>query len=303
MAADRSWTAVFQSLFERGLNTFVSGGPGVGKTSFLRALAIFMRSRLTGTGAVVVVAPTGSAAKTANGVTYHSLFGFMKDYKLQSDDPAQEAARLLALDRWRPIVRRLSKVEVPLINEILMVPADNLDVMHKLLQQSRRGKPAAVIYTFGDVLQLRPPFGKMAIAGHCWPSLFGAGFAELTRVHRQGQPDFIAAIHDARFGRCTDAVQSLMDERSVTDEAYKALQYKVLHIMSRNEDVDSHNDACLRRLCADAPPTVSFAIHNVKEDPSGDRNVDPPYIGSVTPPSSIVWLPDGWSIVVGHASC
>ena len=188
MAADRSWTAVFQSLFERGLSTFVSGGPGVGKTSFLRAFSIFMRSRLTGTGAVVVVAPTGSAAKTAKGVTYHSFFGFMKDYKLQSDDPAQEAARLLALDWWRPIARRLSKVEVLLIDEISMVPADNLDVMHELLQQSRRGKPAAVIYTFGDFLQLRPPFGKMAFAGHCWPSLFGAGLVELTRVHRQGQP-------------------------------------------------------------------------------------------------------------------
>jgi len=60
----------------------------VGKTSFLRAFAIFMRSRLTGTGAVVVVAPTGRAAKTAMGVTYHIFLGFMKDYKLLSDDPA-----------------------------------------------------------------------------------------------------------------------------------------------------------------------------------------------------------------------
>lgn len=68
-----------------------------------------------------------------------------------------------------------------------------------------------------------------------------AGFVELTRVHRKDQPDFIAAIHDARFGRCTKAVQSLMDERSVTDEAYEELQYKVLHIMPRHEDVYSHN--------------------------------------------------------------
>jgi len=169
-----------------------------------------------------------------------------------------------------------------LIDEISMVPADNLEVMHELLQQSRRGKPAAVIYTFADFLQLRPPFGKMAFAGHCWPSLFGAGFVELTRVHRQGQPDFIAAIHDARFGRCTYALQSLMDERSVTDEADKALQYKVLHIMPRHEDVDSHNKARLRRLCAGAPPTVSFAIHNVKEEPNRDCNVDPPNLGSVS---------------------
>jgi len=105
---------------------------------------------------------------------------------------------------------------------------------------------------------------------------------QLTRVHGQGQPNLIAAIHDARFGRCTDAVQSLMDERSVTNEAYKALQYKVLHIVPRHEEVDSHNEACLRRLFAGAPPTVSFSIHEVKEDPKRDRNVDPPNLGSVS---------------------
>jgi len=282
MAADRSWTAVFQGLFERGKSTFVSGGPGVGKTSFLRAFAIFVRSRLPDAGAVVVVAPTGSAAKTAKGVTYHSFFGFIKDYEMQSDNPAQEAARLLALDRWRPIERRLAKVAVLMIDEISMVPADNLDIMHELLRQSRRGKPATVMYAFGDFLQLCPPFGKMAFTGHCWTSLFGDGFVELTRVHRQGQPDFIAAIHDARFGRCTDAVQSLMDERSVTEEAYQELQYKVLHIMPRHEDVYSHNEACLRRLCAGAPPTVSLAIHSVKEDPNRDRTVASPNLNRVS---------------------
>jgi len=100
MAADSSWTAVFQGLFDRDQSTFVSGGPGVGKTSFLRVFANFVRRRLPDDGAVVVVGPTGSAAKTAKGVTYHSFFGFMKAYyKMQSDNPAQEAARLLALDR------------------------------------------------------------------------------------------------------------------------------------------------------------------------------------------------------------
>ena len=282
MAADCSWTAVFQRLFDRGLSTFVSGGPGVGKTSFLRSFHGFVRRRLPGTGAVVVVAPTGSAAKTAKGVTYHSFFGFTKDYKMQSDNPIQEAARLLALDRWRPIARRLAKVEVLMIDEISMVPADNFDVMHELLQQSRGGKPPAVIYTFGDFLQLSPPFGKMAFTGHCWPLMFGDGFVELTRVHRQGQPDFVAAIHDARFGRCTDAVQALMDERSVSDEAYDTLQYQALHIMPRHEDVDNHNQACLRRLCAGSPPTVSIAIHDVKEDPNRDRDVASPNLGNVS---------------------
>ena len=282
MAADGSWTCVFHSLFVRKLRTFVSDGPGGSETSFLRDFSIFVRSRLPGTGAVVVVAPTGSAAKTAKGVTCHSFFGFVIDYKMQADNPGQEAARLLSLDRWRPIARRLAKVEVVMIGEISMLPAENLDVMHELLRLSRVGKPPTVIYAFGDFLQLRPPFGKMAFAGHCWQSLFGDGIMKLTRVHRQGQPDFIAAIHDARFGRCTDAVQSLMDERSVTDEAYEALQYKVFHIIPRHEDVDAHNESCLRRLCAGTPPNVSIAVHSVKEDPNRDRDVATPDLGNVS---------------------
>eukprot|EP00168_Porphyra_purpurea_P017324 TRINITY_DN5940_c0_g1_i1.p1 TRINITY_DN5940_c0_g1~~TRINITY_DN5940_c0_g1_i1.p1 ORF type:complete len:333 (+),score=25.73 TRINITY_DN5940_c0_g1_i1:542-1540(+) len=82
LAATQSWTVVFGELVNRGMSTFVSGAPGVGKTSFLSYFAAFLRSRLTSLGAVVVVAPTGSATKTAKGVTYHSFFGFSRSYKM-----------------------------------------------------------------------------------------------------------------------------------------------------------------------------------------------------------------------------
>lgn len=215
------------------------------------------------------MAPTGSAAKTAKGVTYHSFFGFPKQYKMQIADPVQEAARMLALDRWRPIARRLAKLEVLFVDEISTVPADNLDVMYELLRQSRgRQAPPFVVYTFGDFLQLSPPFGKMAFTAVCWRSLFGASFLELTHAHRQGQPDFVAAIHDARFGRCTSAVQKLMDECSVSDESYVELECEVLHLMPRNDDVDAHNSACLSRLCPGTRPADFIAVDDVKLDPN-----------------------------------
>jgi len=273
MAREQSWTFLFRQLYERATSTFVSGGPGVGKTSFLRGFVCFLRSRLPAAGAVVVVAPTGSAAKTAKGVTYHSFFGFPKQYKMQVADPVQEAARMLALDRWRPIARRLGKVEVLLLDEVSMVPADNLDVMYELLSQSRgRQAPPFVVYTFGDFLQLSPPFGKLAFTAVCWRSLFGAAFVELTHVHRQGQPDFVAAIRDARFGRCTTAVQKLMDERAVSDEAYVDLECEVLHLMPRHEDVDAHNSSCLSRLCPGTRPADFIAVDGVKVD-SNRQNV------------------------------
>jgi len=284
MAADFSWTTVFGELYARGLSTFISGGPGVGKTSFLRCFAHFLRSRMRADGAVVVVAPTGSAAKTAEGVTYHSFFGFVKDYKMSCDHPAQEARRLLALDRWKPIARRLAKVEVLLVDEISMVPADNLDVMCEMLRQCRASSsPPVVIYSFGDFLQLRPMFGQMAFLGKCWASVFGDGLLELTRVHRQDQPDFVAALHDARFGRCTEAVQKLMDECTVTDEAYASLKCSVLHLIPRHEDVSRHNMSCLMQLRDEKPRPKDFvAVDCAREDPNRDRSVPRPDTKHIT---------------------
>jgi len=284
MAANQSWTLVFARLFQNGVSTFISGGPGVGKSTFLCCFTSFLRSRLPQPGAVVVVAPTGSAAKTAEGVTFHSFFGFPKNYKMQGADPVHEAAHLLGQDRWKPIARRLAKVEVLLLDEISMVAADKLDVMYELLRQSRRqGSPSFVVYTFGDFLQLKPTIGALAFTARCWRPLFGDGMLELTRVHRQGQPDFVQAIRDARLGRCTDFVQKLMDECSVDDEAYKALECTVLHLMPRHNDVIAHNAKCLLRLCPGDRPQDFVAVDSVKADPNRDRSLRDPDVHNVSP--------------------
>ena len=169
MAADSSWTTGFGEQYARGLSTFISGGPVVGKTCFLRCFARFLRSRMRADGAVVVVAPRDSAAKTAEDVTYRSFFGFVKDYKMSCDRPAQEARRLLALDRWKSIARRLAKVEVLLVDEISMVPADDLDVMCEMLRQCRASNFSPVVST------LLGTSCSCALCSTRWPSWASAG--------------------------------------------------------------------------------------------------------------------------------
>jgi len=231
----------------------------------------------------VTVAPTGSDAKTAKGVAYHSCFGFVKDDKMMCSDGLQEAARLLALDRWAPIARRLAKVQVLRIDDISMVSAENMDVMYQLLRQSRPASAAPVVlYAFGDFLQLCPPFGKMAFTASCWTTVFGAAFLELTHVHRHGQPEFVAALHDARLGRCTAAVQALMDEWTVSDEANEALECEVLHLMPPHKDVVAHFATCLRRLCPDKRLPDLIAVDRVKEDHNRDRTVRVPNLDAIS---------------------
>lgn len=129
----------------------MSGAPGVGKSAFLRGFAGFLRNRMTRVGAVVIVAPTGSAAKTAKGVTYDSFFGLVKQYKMELADPVAEASRMLELERWRPIKQHLAKVEVPILDKVSTVCADNLDARYELLRQSRgRHAPPVTIYAFGE---------------------------------------------------------------------------------------------------------------------------------------------------------
>lgn len=157
LAADGHWDVVFSRLVQEGKSTFVTGGPGVGKSTFLRGLREALQLKWPAYGEVVVVASTGSSAKTANGQTYHSFFGFPRDYEVQRKSPVEEAARLLKMERFRGISRRLAFVRVLLLDEVSMVAADKFDVMHELLRQSRSaGSPPCIIHSFGDFLQLGP---------------------------------------------------------------------------------------------------------------------------------------------------
>lgn len=200
-AATGMWEPLYEHLAATQESMFISGGPGVGKTTFLQRFNAVLRKRHPAEGSVVTCTPTGSSAYSAAGVTYHSFFGFPKEYAWQEKSASREAARLLLQRKYGPVVCRLAQVRVVLLDEVSMISADRLDVMVELVQQSRsRSAPPCVFYAFGDFLQLRSYCGDWAFNAHCWQRLFGENVLELTKVHRQHQQDYVAAIHDARFG-------------------------------------------------------------------------------------------------------
>lgn len=273
LGAAGTWEPLYDALADRGQSTFVTGGPGVGELSFLRGLRKVLFRKWPNQGDVVMVEPAGSAAKTAKGQTYHSFFGFVRDYKAHSKDPAWEAKRLLQTERISLIRRRLAKTPALLLDEVSMVAADHLDVMYELLKQSRSAvDPPVVVFAFGDFLQLGPLFGAMAFEAKAWSALFGSSMLELTRVYRQGQPELLHAIQDARFGRCTPALKSRMSESSITSDQYKTIKCQVLHLMPRHEDVQKHNAQSLSALSAVNRPADFEAVESVQEDKDRDVN-------------------------------
>lgn len=284
LAAAGQWQGLYDRLAALGQGVFVTGGPGVGKSTFLRGFHERLLAKWPHAGEVIIIAPTGSAAKTANGQTYHSFFGFPRDYRMQHADPVAEAARLLKEDRFRPISRRLALVRVLLLDEVSMVAAHKFDVMVELLKQARsETTPACQIFTFGDFLQLGPlGGGDLAFTSRAWKEMCGTSMLELTLVHRQSDPGFVRAINDARYGICSSAVTSLMAECAVTDQQYDALRGSVLHVMPRHEEVELHNSRCLAQLCGGLPPRAYVAVDTVEQDKDRDAALPPVHLHRVT---------------------
>jgi len=293
LAGAGRWDDVCEQLFARVNSAFISGGPGAGKSTMLRRLQVFLRQRYPEEGDVVVLAPTGTAAKTAGGMTYHSFFGFVRDYNPVRLDPSVEAARLLRTDRFRPIKTRLGRVRAVLLDEVSLVGADKLGIMHELLCQSRSDSARPCLwFAFGDFLQLGPVKGAMAFTAPCWRQLFGDSFLDLPGSFRQSDPGFIRAVRDARAGKCSDAVQALVKECWVDGSKYERMKYKILHLMPHHKGVLAHNRACLQRLTSGTDPAVFSAVDDVEEDPDRDASLPRPVLAAVSETSRRAALVD-----------
>jgi len=293
LAVAGHWDAVCDRLVDRGAGAFVSGGPGVGKSTFLKRLHAFLKNRYSEDGEVVVLAPTGTSAKTAGGLTYHSFFGFGREYKPVHADAGAEAARLLGTRRFGPIKDRLGRVRALLLDEISLVNATNLDVMYHLVQQARpHPAPPALWFAFGDFLQLRPVCGAFAFTAKTWSSLFGDALLELTTVFRQRDAGYVRAIQDARVGVCSDTVLQLTKDCAVDEPKYETIKASVMHLMPLHKDVIKHNRTCLEVLCRGQPPIVSAAVDSVAIDPDRDMSVPVPKLNAVTPGSRNAALSD-----------
>jgi len=292
LAASGRWGDVCEQLFARINSAFVSGGPGAGKSTLLRKLRSFLVERYAADGEVVVVAPTGTSAKTAEGMTYHSFFGFGRDYVPLRQDPKEEAERLLATDRYGPIKVRLRRVRALLVDEISLVSAANFGVMVELLSIVKSDTRPCLWFAFGDFLQLGPVKGHMAYTAPCWSTLFGNAFLELTGTFRQRDPAFVRAVRDARVGDCSAAVEELVKECWIQGNEYDQVKRNILHLVPRHKLVVEHNWACLSQLSPGVAPKVFRAVDTVQLDPDRDMSLRRPNLERVNSKTRTAALAD-----------
>lgn len=189
---------------------FLTGEAGTGKTTVVRhAMETYPYD-------YIVSATTGVAAMNADAITINSLLGFGT-----KEDLASLHQRGALVERLR---RKTEGRRTLVLDEVSMFHASSLDVLvgaiRKLNEEGRqvynvaKGKyedtPLRLVVV-GDFAQL-PPVEKQKVAT---PWAFRAlawkdfEIQKLTKVHRQDNPDFVAAINAARRGNGRECVRLL----------------------------------------------------------------------------------------------
>lgn len=220
---DLAWQLVERT----GVNVFLTGKAGTGKTTFLRRLKERSPKRM------VVVAPTGVAAINAGGVTIHSFFQFPLAPYIPGGSFNTKDEKYRFSKEKKNIIRTL---DLLVIDEISMVRADLLDQIDAVLRLHKdRHRPfgGVQLLMIGDLSQLAPVVkeGEWVLLREYYrtPYFFGSHALqqtqhvtiELTHVYRQTDHTFINILNEVRENRLTSEslarLNSRVDNRQQTE--------------------------------------------------------------------------------------
>ena len=223
-----------------GVNVFLTGKAGTGKTTFLRELKRRSPKRM------IVVAPTGVAAINAGGVTIHSFFQLpFGPYVPGSTDTVDRGEKLQYTHKFnREKINIIKTIDLLVIDEISMVRADLLDAVDDMLRRYRsKSEPfgGVQLLLIGDLQQLAPVVkeDEWALLKQHYASAFffhSKALAatryvaiELKHVYRQQDREFVDLLNRVRENRVDAAVLGMLNRRYVPgfkpsdDEGYITL--------------------------------------------------------------------------------
>ncbi len=189
-----------------GESLFITGKAGTGKTTVLREITSQCKRKGKN---VVVLAPTGVAAKNAGGVTIHSFLHL----PLGPYIPGMKMHKLYTLKEED--IKVVSKVDLIIIDEVSMVRCDLLDEIDDVLRHYRKSTlpfGGIQIIMFGDLYQLMPvateeDWEKLK-EKYKSPYFFSSKILErmdypmfeLKIIHRQDERNFVTLLNNVRLG-------------------------------------------------------------------------------------------------------
>ena len=248
-----------------GVNVFLTGKAGTGKTTFLRELKRRSPKRM------IVVAPTGVAAINAGGVTIHSFFQLpFGPYVPGSSDTVERGEKLQYTHKFnREKINIIKTIDLLVIDEISMVRADLLDAVDDMLRRYRsKNEPfgGVQLLLIGDLQQLAPVVkeDEWALLKQHYASAFffhSKALAatryvaiELKHVYRQQDREFVDLLNRVRENRVDAAVLGMLNRRYVPgfkpsdDEGY-------ITLTTHNHQAQRINDVKMAEL-----PTRAYSF-------------------------------------------
>lgn len=237
----------WQFVERTGVNVFLTGKAGTGKTTFLRRLKERSPKRM------IVVAPTGVAAINAGGVTIHSFFQFpLAPYVPGSSFNTKDERFRFSKEKKR-IIRTL---DLLVIDEISMVRADLLDQIDAVLRLHKdRNRPfgGVQLLMIGDLSQLAPVAREsdwtLLREYYTTPYFFGSKALQQTRhvtielqhVYRQTDTTFVDILNEVRENRLTANGLAMLNSRYCKEEKVQNSE-GVIRLTTHNLTANNYNE-------------------------------------------------------------
>lgn len=244
------------AILKTGVNVFLTGEPGAGKSYTVSAYVNYLRSRGVEPS---VTASTGIAATHIGGLTIHSWSGIGIKKSLSKYELKEIAER----DHVR---RRIKAAKVLIIDEISMLDGKTLSLVDMVCQEIRDVRLAfgglQVIFV-GDFFQLPPvtregePPIEFAYASETWKQT-DPTICYLSEQHRQDDTAFLDVLSAMRRGTVDDDHKELLVSRYTS----RTLP-DITKLFPHNADVDRLNAIELNKVPG-KPVTFSMHRHGAK---------------------------------------
>lgn len=232
------------AILKTGMNVFLTGEPGSGKTHTINQYVAWLRERGVDPA---VTASTGIAATHLGGMTIHSWSGIgikrdVSDYDIELIQSREKTAR------------RIIDTKVLIIDEVSMLDAATLDSVDRVLRTLRR-KPMQPEESFGgmqvifvgDFFQL-PPVSKkeqvkFSFESFAWKEA-NPVICYLSEQHRQEDGDFLDLLGAFRRGTLSAAHRTRLKSRA----GIISKKDVATRLYTHNENVDRINTESLGKI-------------------------------------------------------
>jgi len=221
------------SILKLGVNVFLTGEPGAGKTHTINEYIQWLRERGV---EPAVTASTGIAATHVNGMTIHSWSGIgikkrVTDWDIEMIQSREKTAQ------------RIVQAKVLIIDEISMLDAETLNSVDRVLRALRQ-----------PVLAEAKPFGGLQV-------IFVGDFFQLPPVSRGEAARF---AFDSQAWRDANPVVCYLSEQHRQDDS---VFLDLLNAVRRNEVEDVHYETLQSRMKkAPAKRATRLHTHNAEAD-------------------------------------